>query len=203
MEFKKDLQEIRKDVDAQKITTSKGAEEVYAETRAIAEVKATADILEDSTKALQTKLNQKVAEYIENSEEVANKINETGARLVDKGLEAQENQADAQITKSEDAKIDADFSKNKSEYLYHGIDHKIVEKWKRNLLLIINDIWFVIWAIVSLFTIVPVSTFLSRIKALKGIVKGCAVAIGIVMLLAILVGITFAVLRVCGIQIFG
>lgn len=111
--------------------------------------------------------------------------------------------ANAQITLSEDEKIEADFTKNKSEYLYHGIDHKVDKKWKRNLLLVINDFWFVIWAIVSCFTIVPVSTFLSRIKALKGVVKGCAVTVGILLLLAILGGITYAILRACGIDIFG
>lgn len=175
----------------------------YATARAVAEVKATSEIVTDPTKALQTKLNMRVAEYIDESETVAKKIDETADKLVDKGLKAQENKADAQITLSEDEKIEADFKKNGSEYLYHGIDHKIDKKWKRNLLLIINDFWFVVWAIISCFTIVPVSTFLSRIKALKGIVKGCAIVVGILLLLVILGAVTYLILRLCGINIFG
>ena len=189
--------------DSQTVVQPNDAGQAYAAARAFAEVQATTDIATDPTRALQTKLNMKVAQHIDSSEKVAQKIDETADRLVDKGLKAQENKADAQITLSEDEKIEADFTKNKSEYLYHGIDHKVDKAWKRNLLLIINGFWFVIWAIVSCFTIVPVSTFLSRIKALKGIVKGCAVTVGILLLLAILCGITYAILRACGVNIFG
>ena len=189
--------------DNQTVVQPSDPSQAYAAARAFAEVKATTDIATDPTRALQSKLNMKVAEHIDTSQKVAQKIDETADRLVDKGLKAQENKADAQITLSEDEKIEADFTKNKSEYLYHGIDHKVDKKWKRNLLLVINDFWFVIWAIVSCFTIVPVSTFLSRIKALKGVVKGCAVTVGILLLLAILGGITYAILRACGIDIFG
>ena len=114
-------------------------------------------------------------------------------------MKAQENKATAQVISSEDETIKADFDKNKDEYLYHGIDHKIDAKWKRTMLLRINDVWFVIWAIISCFTIVPVSTFLSRIKALKGIVKGVAIVLGICLILAILGGVTYAILRRCGV----
>ena len=189
--------------DSQTVVQSNDTTQAYEAARAFAEVQATTDIATDPTRALQTKLNMKVAQHIDSSEKVAQKIDETADRLVDKGLKAQENKADAQITLSEDEKLVADFAKNQSEYLYHGIDHKVDKAWKRNLLLIINDFWFVIWAIVSCFTIVPVSTFLSRIKALKGIVKGCAVTVGILLLLAILCGITYAILRACGVNIFG
>ena len=124
---------------------------------------------------------------------------QTCALPIYKGLKAQENKATAQVISSEDETIKADFDKNKDEYLYHGIDHKIDAKWKRTMLLRINDVWFVIWAIISCFTIVPVSTFLSRIKALKGIVKGVAIVLGICLILAILGGVTYAILRRCGV----
>ena len=175
------------------------AKEEYAKARAVAEVKETSAIVQDSTKALQAKLNQKVAEHIDNSEKVATKIEETADRLVDKGLQALENRAVASVIKSEDETLEADFEKNKEEYLYHGIDHKIDKQWKRNLIHIINDIWFVIWAIVSAFTIVPVSTFLSRIAALKGFMKGVALVLGIGMLLAVLGGLTYWLLDLFGV----
>lgn len=171
----------------------------HIKAKAAAEAHELAQIVQDPTKALNTKLNLKVAEHIDQSPEVANKISQTADKLVDKGLKAQENEATAQVITSEDKTIEADFKKNQAEYLYHGIDHKIDKEWKRKILLIINDIWFVIWAIVSCFTIVPVSTFLSRIKALKGIVKGVAVVIGILLLLAILTGATFAILKWCSV----
>lgn len=178
---------------------SSKAKEEYAKARAVAEVKETSAIVQDSTKALQTKLNQKVAEHIDTSEKVATKIEETADRLVDKGLKAQENRAVASVIKSEDETLEADFEKNKEEYLYHGINHKIDKQWKRNLIHVINDIWFVIWAIVSAFTIVPVSTFLSRIGALKGFMKGVALVLGIAMLLAVLGGLTYWLLDLFGV----
>lgn len=170
----------------------------YARAKAEAEIKEQALIVQDPTKALQTKLNMKVAEHIDNSEVVAQKIEQAADKLVDKGLKAQENKATANELLSEDEILDADYEKNKNEYLYHGINHKIDKKWKRTIIHVINDIWFVIWAIVSCFTIVPVSTFLSRVGALKGFIKGVAIILGIVMLLACLGGITYAILRQVG-----
>jgi maltodextrin utilization protein YvdJ len=103
---------------------------------------------------------------------------------------------------SEDELLTADFEKYKNEYLYHGIDHKVDKKWKKNLLLIINDIWFVIWAVISMFTIVPVSTFLSRIKALSGFIRVVAVTLGVLLLLTCLFGLTLFILGRFGIKIF-
>lgn len=173
-------------------------EKIKAQAEADAKARELTNIATDPTKALHTKLNMKVAEHIDNSEAVAQKIEETADKLVDKGLKAQENKAEANVILSEDETLDADFKKNKDEYLYHGIDHKIDKVWKRQILHVINDIWFVIWAIISFFTIVPVSTFLSRIKALKGIVKGVAIVLGILLLLGCLAGLTFACLKWSG-----
>lgn len=181
-----DLNEIEKRLEAEK---------QYAKSKAEAEAKELSIIAQDPTKALQTKLNMKVAERIDNSKEVANKIDKTTDILVDKGLQAQENKATASVILSEDETLEADFKKNEAEYMYHGINHKIDKKWKRNIIHLINDIWFVIWAIVGCFTIVPVSTFLSRIGALKGFMKGVALVLGILMLLACLGGLTYGCLR--------
>lgn len=183
MDFNEDLEKIEK---------------IKVEAKANAEAKEMSNIIQDPTKALQTKLNMKVAEHIDNSQMVAEKIEQTADKLVDKGLKVQENKAVANVILSEDETLEADFQKNKDEYLYHGIDHKIDKEWKRKILHTINDIWFVIWAIVSFFTIVPVSTFLSRVKALKGIVKGVAIVLGILLLLGCLTGLTFACLKWSG-----
>lgn len=176
--------------------------EAYAKAKAESETKALADIATDTNKTLSTKLNTHLAQKIDNDEKVADKIEDMASKLVDKGLKVQENKVDADLLQTEDDILVADYEKYKNEYLYHGIDHKIDKKWKKNLVLWMNDIWFVIWAIVSFFTIVPVSTFLSRINALKGFIKGVAIVLGIVLLLACLFGVTVLILRKCGINIF-
>lgn len=167
--------------------------------KADAEAKELSAIAQDPTKALNTKLNTKVAQHIDTSQSVAEKIEQTADKLVDKGLKVQENKAVASVILSENEELEADFQKNENEYLYHGIAHKIDKKWKRQLLHIINDIWFIIWAIVSCFTLVPISTFLSRISALKGFMKGVALTLGILLLLTCVAGLTYACLRWAGI----
>lgn len=201
MDFKKDFEQIKNDINKDSLESQNNQQTNtdYIKAKVAAEAHETALIAQDPTKALNTKLNIKVAEHIDNSQVVAEKISATADKLVDKGLKAQENKADAEVILSEDQAIVADYQKNKDEYLYHGIDHKIEAKWKRILLMRINDVWFVIWAIISCFTIVPVSTFLSRIKALKGIVKGVAVVIGILLMLACFAGVTCLILKACGV----
>ena len=104
-------------------------QETYAKSKAEAEVKETALIAQDPTKSLQTKLNLKVAQHIDKSSIVAEKIEQTADKLVEKGLKVQENKADAGVLLSEDEKIEADYKKHSAEYLYHGISHKIDKPW--------------------------------------------------------------------------
>ena len=193
------MENINFDEELEKIQQQKEIE--YAKAKAESETQALADIVTDTNKTLQTKLNTKLAQHIDTNQEVAEKIEKTATKLVDKGLEVQDNKATASIVKSEDEVLQADFEKYKDEYLYHGIDHKIDKKWKKTLVLTINDIWFVIWAIISCFTIVPVSTFLSRIKALSGFIRAVAVTLGVLLLLGCLFGLTVFVLRQCGVNI--
>lgn len=193
--MEKTLEELEQEINARK----QAQEEAYAKQKAESEVKEMASIVTDPEKTLNTKLSQKLANTIDNSEIVQQKVDETTEILVDKGLEAQKNKAIANVTRSQDETLQADFDKNKDEYLYHGINHKIDKKWKRSIIHFINDVWFVIWAIVSCFTIVPVSTFLSRIGALKGFMKGVALVLGIVMLLACLGGLTYGCLKWTGV----
>lgn len=193
-----DLDEIKMRLAEEKKQEENATAE-YMKAKAEAEAKELSAIAQDPTKALQTKLNLKVADHIDNSKAVAEKIEQTADKLVEKGLQVQENKVQATIIDSEDDILEADFKKNEDEYLYHGINHKIDKQWKRTMIHIINDIWFVIWAIVSCFTLVPVSTFLSRIAALKGFMKGVALVLGIIMLLACLAGLTYGCLKWTGV----
>ena len=192
-----DLDKLVEDRIKQKEAEEKAKAE-YARAKAEAETKEISLIAQDPNKAVKVKLSEKLVKSLDNAV-VDEKVEHTAQKIVDKGLEEQENLADADVIASEDATLVADFQKNKDEYLYHGINHKVDKKWKRKLLHTINDIWFVIWAIVSCFTIVPISTFLSRIGALKGFMKGVAMVLGIVMLLACLGGLTYGCLKWTGV----
>lgn len=185
--------------EIEKLLEEKKREEAIIKARAEAEAKEIALIAQDPTKAVATKLSEKLVKTLDKSDLVDTKVTKTSEILIDNGLKEQENKAVANVIKSEDATLEADFVKNKNEYLYHGINHKIDKQWKRTLVHIINDIWFVIWAIVSCFTLVPVSTFLSRISALKGFIKGVAMVLGIFMLLACVGGLTYMCLKWTGV----
>ncbi len=154
------------------------AEEAYAKAKAEAEVKELSVIAQDPQKTIQVKLAQKLADKIENSEAVDKKVAGTTQKLVNKVVEEQQNKVETSITNSENEMFEASFAKNKQEYIHHGINHKVDKRWKERMILFINDIWFVIWAIISGFTIVPVSTFTKRIKALQGITKFVAIIVG-------------------------
>ena len=177
----------------------KAKQEAYAIEKAKQETNALMNIANDTSKTLQVKLNQKLANHIETDGKVAERLEETANKLVEKGLQAQDNQATASVMASEDAVMEEDFKKNCKEYKYHGIDHKIDKQWKRTAIMVVNDIWFVIWLIVGAFTFVGISTFLDRIRVLSGFVKWVAVCLGIVLGLASLTGLTYLVLNLTGV----
>lgn len=178
---------------------AKAKQEAYAQEKAKSETNAIMEVAQDTNKTLKMKLNQKLATHIETDEKVAVRVEETANKLVEKGLEVQSNEAIASVMSSQDAIMEADFQKNAKEYKYHGIDHKIDKQWKRTLIMIENDIWFVIWAIVGLFTFVPVSIFLDRIRVLSGFVKWVAIFFGVILGLASLTGFTYWILNITGV----
>lgn len=181
------------------VQLAKAKEEAYAREKARSETQAMLEVTQDTNKTLRMKLNQKVADHIETDEKVAIRVEETANKLVDKGLEVQSNEAIASVMSSQDAIMEADFKKNAKEYKYHGIDHKIDKQWKRTLIMVENDIWFVIWAIIGLFTFVPVSIFLDRIRVLSGFVRWVAIFFGVILGLACLAGFTYWVLNITGV----
>lgn len=178
---------------------TESADSVYAKARAETEVKEMSAIIQSPQKALNAKLSDKIGKEIESSEEVDRKVAETTQILVDKGLEEQRNKAVAAVTNSENEKIEADYQKHKNQYLYHGIDHKLDKVWKQKMTLFINDIWFVILAIIGGVTVVPVSMIIARISALKGFVKGLAVIVAIALGVVVLGALTFGCLKWTGV----
>lgn len=181
------------------VQLAKAKEEAYAKEKARSETQAMMEVAQDTTQTIKLKLNQKVANHIETDEKVAIRVEETANKLVERGLEVQSNEATASVMNSEDAVMTADFQKHEKEYRYHGIDHKIDKQWKRTLIMVENDIWFVIWAIVGFFTFVPVSIFLDRIRVLSGFVRWVAIFFGVILGLACLAGFTYWVLNITGV----
>ena len=109
MDFKEDLEKV----------------EIEAKAKADANAREMSTIVQDPNKALMTKLNSKVAEFIDESKEVEEKVKDNATLLVDSGLQVQKNEVQASVTRSEDTIMEADFQKYQNEYMYHGIDHKI------------------------------------------------------------------------------
>ena len=122
------LDEMQKQIDSMK------SEEAYAKAKAETEVKEMSVIAQDPQKVIGVKLSEKLAKEIETSAEVDKKVAETTQILVDKGLEEQQNKAQASVIKSENETLEAKFEKYKDEYLYHGIDHKVDKEWKQKLI---------------------------------------------------------------------
>lgn len=187
------------DINELELKLEKAKQEAYAQEKAKSETNAMMEIAQDTNKTLQVKLNQKLANHIEVDEKVAVRVEETANKLIEKGLQAQDNKATASVMASEDEIMNADFEKHSKEYKYHGIDHKIDKQWKRTLVMIVNDIWFVIWLIVGAFTFVGISTFLDRIRVLSGFVKWVAIFIGVILGLACFGAFAYFVLNVTGV----
>ena len=153
------------------------------------------EVVADPTKAVATKVSQAVAHKIDTDKTVSKKVDSVAAKIIDKGLQANTKQADAAHSAALAKAKDQDFANNKEEYLHHGVQGR-VQPWQSTMMIWMNNIWFVILSIIFFFTFVPFSMFMSRIKALSGILKFVAITIGVSLLLIILASITFWVLHV-------
>jgi len=175
------------------------AQAEYARAKAEAEAKELSLIAQDPTKALNTKLNMKVAEFIDSSQEVAEKIGNSAEKLVQKGLEVQENELDSQINKTKKDKNKSEFEVNEDDYRAFGQDTAPEKRWKKKMIEYGNDFWFILLYIVCFFTLAPFYNFTKIIKTQSGVLKFIAVLTGVLMLLACLGGFTYLVLRWCGV----
>lgn len=159
------------------------------------------DIVSDPTKAVSAKISEEIVTQINTDGTTQTKFAKVASNIVDRGLNANTRKAEAVEHKASSEAKDADFENNCAEYLHHGVKHK-VQPWQSKVMIAMNNIWFVIISILCFFTIIPFSMFMSRIKALSGILKFVAIAVGILLLLAILFGLTVWVLKLCGIQLW-
>ena len=171
----------------------------YAKAKAETEVKELSIIAQDTSKALQTKLNSKVAEHIDNSQQVAEKIEKTADILVEKGLKAQEHKVNADLKDSEKKENDAEFGLDEDNYRAFGQGTAPRKKWKKKMIEIGNDFWFIVIYIVCFFSLAPFYNFTKVIKTQSGVLKVVAILVGVSMLLTCLGGLTYACLKWTGV----
>lgn len=182
---------------------SKPANEVVVDVNGVsdeAKGHAMAEILGDPRKAIGAKISGAIATKIDTDNKIADKVSRAADNIIDSGIVEQTNKAEASTIRSDDDKNQALYEKYKNEYLYHGLDHKVDKAWKTKMMGVMNDIWFVIFAIISFFTIVPISIFVERIKVLHGLVKWAYGAVGIILALGLLFAIIVLILHFCGIN---
>lgn len=171
----------------------------YAKAKAEAETNAVSTIMQDTSKTLQVKLNQRVADKIETSAEIDEKIDNTTNALVDMGLQTQQNQVEAELKKSKKDKAKADFELNEDQYRAFGQNTSPEENWKKRLITCGYNFWFVVIFFICSVSLAPFYIFTKVIQTQKGVLKFVTIAVGVLLLLACLTGLTFACLRWCGV----
>lgn len=162
--------------------------------------KAMVELVTDPSKAIKANLSGKISQKIQTDDNVQRRLDETATKVIDSSLTVEENKATANSIASEDDVNVANFEKYKNEYAHHGIENKVDKVWKTKIITIMNDFWFVIFAIISFFTIVPVSIFIERLKALKGFVKAVFIILGCILIAGILFALVVLIFHFAGID---
>lgn len=162
--------------------------------------KAMVDLVSDPKKAIRANISGKIQEKIQTDSTVQERLGKTADTIIDKNLSSEQNKAVAQHITSEDEINEANFEKYKNEYSHFGILTKVDKPWKTKIISVMNDFWFVIFAIISFFTIVPVSIFVERLSALTGFVKAVFVILGCLLVAGILFGLIVLILHFAGID---
>lgn len=191
-------EELDKFVEEQ-IEKEKIAQAEYARAKGEAEAREMSLIAQDTSKALQTKLNMQLANHIETSAEVTEKVKQTATKLVDKGLEIQDNKVEKELKETEKEKNAAEFELEEDNYRAFGQSTAPSKQWKKKMIELGSDFWFVILYAISFFTIAPFYFFIKEIKTQSGILKFVAIFVGVLLLLACLTGLTFACLKWTGV----
>lgn len=162
--------------------------------------KAMVDLVTDPKKAIRANISGKIQEKIQTDSTVQERLGKTADTIIDKNLSSEQNKAVAEHITSEDEINEANFEKYKNEYSHFGILTKVDKLWKTKIISVMNDFWFVIFAIISFFTIVPVSIFVERLRALKGFVKAVFIILGCLLVAGILFGLIVLILHFAGID---
>lgn len=174
-------------------------DEAYAKAKAEAETREISVIAQDTNKALDTKLNTKLVSIIDTDEGINTKITETASKLAESGLKVQEKKVSASLNKAKKEDNDSEFALLEDRYRAFGQDTAPNEKWKKNFINILYNIWFVIITAICFFSLAPFYIFVKVIETQKGILKFVAIVVGVLLLIACLGGLTFALLKKVGV----
>ncbi len=185
-------EEIKKQIELE-------IEKEKARAKAEAETKEIANIVKDTSTAIQVKLNERAAERIATSEEIGKKIDQTTEALVDMGLETQKNQVETELKKSQKDKAKAEFELSEDQYRAFGQDTSPKEEWKKWIIKAGYNVWFCILAFACFFTLAPFYIFSKIIATQKGVLKVIAIVTGVVLLLLCLTGLTIGCLKWTGV----
>lgn len=164
--------------------------------------KAMVDLVSDPKKTIRANISGKIQEKIQTDDTVQERLGKTADTIIDSNLSVEQNKAIADHISSENDINEANFEKYKNEYSHFGIITKVDKPWKTKIISVINDFWFIIFAIISFFTIVPVSIFIERLRALKGFVKAVFIILGCLLIAGILFGLVVLIFHAAGIDLF-
>lgn len=111
-----DLNDIQKQLEAEKLT------EAYAKAKAEAETKAQVDLAKKPVDIVKASVSDKIANKVKTDDNTIKRIDDTADKLVDSGLETVENEAETAKNKSEKDKLTTYFEQHKEELKTAGID---------------------------------------------------------------------------------
>ncbi len=192
------LEELEEEIRAKKEVDEKAQIE-YVKSKAETETKEISLIAQDANKTIATKINSKVVNYIDSSPDAEKKINETAEKVVDKGLETHLNKVETELNKSKTDRNKSEFDLDADAYKAFGQETSPNATWKKRMIQYGNNFWFIVLFIVCFFTLAPFYNFMRVIQTQSGILKWVAIITGVVMLLAIFGGLTFACLKWSGV----
>ena len=114
------------------------------------------DITNQTEKMIE-KVNQSaVIHTIRNNEEVQKKVLESAEEQVMSELEIKRNEQMVKVVK-------ATYNANKDACENLGLDDEGRPMWQIRVAKLINNFWFIVWALISSFTLTPIIFFLKRI----------------------------------------
>ena len=117
----------------------------------------TSEEIEEETSGIIKKVGQQaVAHTLKTSEDIQKKVLENAEERVLSELEIQKNQQMLKVIK-------ATYDANKDACENLGLDSDGRPMWQIRIAKMINNLWFIIWAFISSFTLTPIIFFLKRI----------------------------------------
>ena len=117
----------------------------------------TSEEIDDETSGIIKKVNQQaVAHTLKTSEDIQKKVLENAEERVLSEIEIERNKQMLKVIK-------ATYDANKDACENLGLDSDGRPMWQIRIARIINNLWFIIWAFISSFTLTPIIFFLKRI----------------------------------------